>query len=556
MFSRTRSAAQDALAEVAAINRSQAVIEFRLDGTIVTANENFLKALGYSLGEIRGKHHGMFVEPEVRDSADYREFWARLSRGEYQAAAFKRIGKGGKEIWIQASYNPMLDRNGKVFKVIKFATEITAQKIASMEDAGMIAAIRRVQAVIEFGMDGTIVAANENFLKALGYSLAEIQGKHHSMFVEPAMRDSAGYREFWASLNRGEFQSAEYKRFGKGGKEVWILASYNPILDEKGKPFKIAKFATDVTEQKQRFADLAGKIAAIGKSQAAIEFGMDGTILTANENFLNALGYSLGEIQGRHHSMFVDASERDGAAYRQFWANLNAGQYQAGEFRRVGKAGREVWIQASYNPILDLNGKPFKVVKYATDTTAQVIARKKSESVRGMLESVASGAEELKASVREISETMTKSRQTASDAVGKVEAADQQAQRLSAASESMGGIVELIGSITGQINLLALNATIESARAGEAGRGFAVVASEVKNLASQAKQATDRIGQEIGNLNGISGDVVSALTSIRQSMQEVSEYVTSTAAAVEEQSTVTSEMSSSMHRAAAEAASI
>jgi len=556
MFSRTRSAAQDALAEVAAINRSQAVIEFGLDGTIVTANENFLKALGYSLGEIRGKHHGMFVEPEVRDSADYREFWARLSRGEYQAAAFKRIGKGGKEIWIQASYNPMLDRNGKVFKVIKFATEITAQKIASMEDAGMIAAIRRVQAVIEFGMDGTIVAANENFLKALGYSLAEIQGKHHSMFVEPAMRDSAGYREFWASLNRGEFQSAEYKRFGKGGKEVWILASYNPILDEKGKPFKIAKFATDVTEQKQRFADLAGKIAAIGKSQAAIEFGMDGTILTANENFLNALGYSLGEIQGRHHSMFVDASERDGAAYRQFWANLNAGQYQAGEFRRVGKAGREVWIQASYNPILDLNGKPFKVVKYATDTTAQVIARKKSESVRGMLESVASGAEELKASVREISETMTKSRQTASDAVDKVEAADQQAQRLSAASESMGGIVELIGSITGQINLLALNATIESARAGEAGRGFAVVASEVKNLASQAKQATDRIGQEIGNLNGISGDVVSALTSIRQSMQEVSEYVTSTAAAVEEQSTVTSEMSSSMHRAAAEAASI
>jgi len=556
MFSRTRSAAQDALAEVAAINRSQAVIEFRLDGTIVTANENFLKALGYSLGEIRGKHHGMFVEPEVRDSADYREFWARLSRGEYQAAAFKRIGKGGKEIWIQASYNPMLDRNGKVFKVIKFATEITAQKIASMEDAGMIAAIRRVQAVIEFGMDGTIVAANENFLKALGYSLEEIQGKHHSMFVEPAMRDSAGYREFWASLNRGEFQSAEYKRFGKGGKEVWILASYNPILDEKGKPFKIAKFATDVTEQKQRFADLAGKIAAIGKSQAAIEFGMDGTILTANENFLNALGYSLGEIQGRHHSMFVDASERDGAAYRQFWANLNAGQYQAGEFRRVGKAGREVWIQASYNPILDLNGKPFKVVKYATDTTAQVIARKKSESVRGMLESVASGAEELKASVREISETMTKSRQTASDAVDKVEAADQQAQRLSAASESMGGIVELIGSITGQINLLALNATIESARAGEAGRGFAVVASEVKNLASQAKQATDRIGQEIGNLNGISGDVVSALTSIRQSMQEVSEYVTSTAAAVEEQSTVTSEMSSSMHRAAAEAASI
>jgi len=554
MFSRSNSVAQAALAQVEAISKSQAVIEFNPDGTIVTANENFLKALGYSLGEIQGKHHNMFVEPAMRESAAYREFWAKLNRGEFQAAEYKRIGKGGKEVWIQASYNPMLDRNGKVYKVIKFATDITAKKLGSMEDAGMIAAMGRAQAVIAFNLDGTIITANENFLKTLGYSLGEIQGKHHSMFVEPATRDSAAYREFWASLNRGEYQAAEYKRIGKGGKEVWILASYNPILDEKGKPFKVVKFATDVTDQKLRTADLAGQIAAIGKSQAVIEFNMDGSILTANENFLNALGYSLGEIKGKHHSMFVDAADRDSATYREFWANLNAGRYQAGEFKRIGKGGREVWIQASYNPILDLNGKPFKVVKYAADTTARVIARKRAESVRGMMETVAAGAEELNASVREISETMNKSRKTASEAVVRVDSADQQAQRLSAASESMGGIVELIGNITGQINLLALNATIESARAGEAGRGFAVVASEVKNLANQAKQATDKIGQEIGNLNGISADVVSALTAIKQSIQEVSEYVTSTAAAVEEQSTVTSEMSTSMQRAAAEAA--
>jgi methyl-accepting chemotaxis protein len=556
MFSRSNSVAQAALAQVAAISKSQAVIEFNLDGTIVTANENFQKTLGYSLSEIQGKHHSMFVEPAMRESATYREFWAKLNRGEFQAAEYKRIGKGGKQVWIQASYNPMLDHNGKVSKVIKFATDITAEKLGSMEDAGMIAAIGRAQAVISFNLDGTIITANENFLKTLGYSLGEIQGKDHSMFVEPATRDSAAYRAFWASLNRGEYQSAEYKRIGKGGKEVWILASYNPILDEKGKPFKVVKFATDVSEQKLRTADLAGQIAAISKSQAVIEFNMDGSILMANENFLNALGYSLREIQGKRHSMFVDPADRDGAAYREFWANLNAGKYQAGEFKRIGKGGREIWIQASYNPILDLNGKPFKVVKYATDTTAQVIARKKSDSVRGMMETVAAGAEELNASVREISETMSKSRQTASEAVGRVDAADQQAQRLSAASESMGGIVELIGNITGQINLLALNATIESARAGEAGRGFAVVASEVKNLANQAKQATDKIGQEIGNLNGISADVVSALTAIKQSIQEVSEYVTSTAAAVEEQSTVTSEMSTNMQRAAAEAARI
>jgi len=548
------SSADKALAD--ALGRSQAVIEFNLDGTIITANDNFLKTLGYTLGEIQGKHHSMFVEPSERDSATYREFWAALKRGEYQASEYKRIGKGGKEVWIQATYNPVLDGSGKPVKVVKFATDITARKIRSMEDASQIAAISRAQAVIAFEMDGTIVTANDNFLKTMGYTLSEIKGKHHSMFVEPSERDGAAYREFWAKLNRGENQAAEYKRIGKGGREVWILASYNPVLDEKGKPFRVVKFATDITSQKLSTADLAGQIAAIGKSQAVIEFNMDGTIIGANQNFLKTLGYSLGEIQGKHHSMFVDPSERDGAAYREFWAALNRGEYQAAEYKRIGKNGREVWIQASYNPILDLNGKPFKVVKYATDTTAQVLVRLGNERVRNMMESVAAGAEELNASVREISEAMTKSRETASTAVSRVEAADAQAQRLNEAAQAMSGIVELIGNITGQINLLALNATIESARAGEAGRGFAVVASEVKNLATQAKQATDKIGQEIGNLNGISGDVVGALDSIKQAIQGVSEYVTATAAAVEEQSTVTSEMSSSMQRAAAEAKAI
>jgi methyl-accepting chemotaxis protein len=553
---RNNSASQNAVAQAAAISKSQAVIEFNMDGTIITANKNFLDALGYQLEEIKGKHHSMFVPPAVRDSADYRTFWANLNRGEYQAAEYKRIAKGGREIWIQASYNPIFDRGGKPCKVIKFATDITAQKIRSMEDAGKIAAIGRAQAVIEFNLDGTIITANDAFLKTLGYSLGEIQGKHHGMFVAPAERDSAAYREFWASLNRGEYQSAEYKRFGKGGKEVWILASYNPILDDAGKPLKVVKFASDITEQKLKTANFAGQIEAIGKSQAVIEFNMDGTVIDANENFLHTLGYSLPEIKGQHHSMFVTPQERQSDAYREFWASLNRGEFQAAEYERVGKGGKKVWIQASYNPIRDLNGKPYKVVKYATDVTKQVLVRMGNERVRGMMETVAAGAEELNSSVREISEAMLKSKDTATAAVDKVEVADQQAQRLSEAAGSMSSIVQLIGDITGQINLLALNATIESARAGEAGRGFAVVAAEVKNLANQAKQATDKIGQEIGNLNGISSDVVGALNSIKNAIQNVAEFVTSTAAAVEEQSTVTSEMSSSMQRAAAEAASI
>ncbi|MBR1179674.1 PAS domain-containing methyl-accepting chemotaxis protein [Bradyrhizobium sp. KB893862 SZCCT0404] len=543
-------------AQLAAIGRSQAMIEFKLDGTIITANKNFLDALGYRLDEIQGKHHSMFVPADQRDNAEYKAFWAALNRGEYQAREFRRIAKGGREVWIEASYNPVLDGEGKAVMVAKIATDITEKKIRSMTDASKIAASSRAQAVIEFKLDGTVVAANENFCKALGYSLAEIEGRHHSLFVEQAERDSAAYREFWARLNRGEYQAGEFKRIGKGGREVWILASYNPLFDENGKPFGVVKYATDVTAEKLKNANLSGQISAIDKAQAVIEFNMDGTIITANANFLATLGYSLAEIQGKHHSMFVEPGERDGAAYREFWAALGRGQYQAAEYKRIGKGGREVYIQASYNPILDLNGKPFKVVKYATDTTRQVLVRMGNERVRGMMESVAAGSEELNASVREISEAMTKSRETAMGAVEQVASADAQAQRLTEAAQAMTGIVEMINSITGQINLLALNATIESARAGEAGRGFAVVASEVKSLANQAKQATDKIGQEIGSLNGISADVVNALGSIKQAISNVSEYVTSTAAAVEEQSTVTNEMSTSMQRAAAEAAAI
>jgi methyl-accepting chemotaxis protein len=462
-----------------------------------------------------------------------------------------KIGKWSFDLVATPLKNPDGSRAGTV---VEWAD--ASIRLQNLNYTAQAAAVSRAQAVIEFELDGTIITANDNFLSAMGYTLAEIVGKHHSLFVDQTERDSAAYREFWAKLHRGEYQASEYKRIGKGGREVWILASYNPVLDEKGKPFKVVKFATDVTAQKVKTADSAGQLAAIGKSQAVIEFNLDGTIIDANANFLHALGYSLSEIKGRHHSIFVDPSERDGAAYRQFWAALHRGEYQAGEYKRIGKGGREVYIQASYNPILDLNGKPFKVVKYASDVTRQVLARMGNERVRGMMETVAAGAEELNASVREISAAMVKSRETALGAVERVTSADSQAKRLSDAAQAMSGIAQMIGDITGQINLLALNATIESARAGEAGRGFAVVASEVKNLANQAKQATDKIGTEIGSLNGISGDVIAALNEIKRAIQDVSEYVTSTAAAVEEQSTVTGEMSSNMQRAAAEATAI
>ncbi len=252
--------------------------------------------------------------------------------------------------------------------------ENTEQSLELSQLHSQIDAISKSQAVIEFNMDGTIITANDNFLNVVGYTLDEIKGKHHNMFAEPEYASSAQYKQFWEKLNRGEYDAGEYKRIGKNNKEVWIQASYNPMLDLNGKPFKVIKYASDVSIQKQQSADFQGQIDAISKSQAVIEFNMDGTIITANDNFLSVVGYTLDEIKGKHHNMFAEPEYASSAQYKQFWEKLNRGEYDAGEYKRIGKNNKEVWIHASYNPILDLNGKPFKVVKYANDITAQTDA--------------------------------------------------------------------------------------------------------------------------------------------------------------------------------------
>ena len=532
-----------------AIRRSQAVIEFDLDGKVLDANDVFLQVLGYTLDEVRGRHHSLFVAAADRDSNGYRDFWAALRRGEFQRAEYKRLTKGGRPVWIEASYNPVLGPDGKPVSIIKIATDVTSRKLAAAADAARIAAIGRSQAVIEFRLDGTIVSANANFLATMGYALDEVQGRHHSMFVEPEERDSIEYRQFWEALNRGEFQAAEYKRIGKGGREVWIQATYNPVLDLDGKPAGVVKFATDVTAQKLAQAEAA----AMTRAQAVIEFKMDGTILTANDLFLGVVGYSLAEIQGRHHSMFVDSQYRETAAYREFWAALNRGESQTAEFKRIGKGGHEVWLQATYNPVLDLSGKPIKVVKLATDVTRQANARFGAGRIGELMQSMATGAEELSASIREITLSMAKSKDRTTETFNLVVDADQATQQLSDSAEAMGSVVETINSISGQINLLALNATIESARAGEAGKGFAVVANEVKTLARQSGDATKKIALSIDAMRKVTGDVVGSLNAIRAAMQDVLNYVGTTAAAVEQQGAVASQISSNTQRAADEA---
>jgi methyl-accepting chemotaxis protein len=365
----------DSAAQMQALDRSYAVIEFKLDGTVITANQNFLEAMGYSLEEIKGRNHSMFVDPAQAAAPEYQAFWDRLRNGECQAARFRRLGKAGREVWIEASYNPVLGWNRRPYKIVKYAAVITRQRLEEAEREGQVDAIGRSQAVIHFALDGTILWANNNFLSAMGYALEEIQGRHHRMFLEPRYAASTEYRDFWAKLGRGEYQAAEFKRLGKDGREVWIQASYNPILDLSGKPFKIVKYATDVTAQKLRNADYEGQIEAIGRAQAVIHFHLDGTIIWANQKFLDAMGYDLSEIQGKHHRMFADPADAASPEYRAFWDSLNRGEYQTGEFRRLGKGGREVWIHASYNPILDLNGKPSKIVKFVADVTDSVRQR-------------------------------------------------------------------------------------------------------------------------------------------------------------------------------------
>lgn len=436
-------------------------------------------------------------------------------------------------------------------------------------------ALDRSQAVIEFNLDGTIVTANQNFLSAVGYTLQEVRGRHHSLFVSPADRASAAYAGFWAALNRGEFQSGEYMRLGKGGREIWIQATYNPLLDSSGKPFRVVKFCTDITARKLQAADYEGQIAAIGKSNAVIHFHLDGTIITANQNFLDATGYKLDEITGRHHRMFVPEADRASAAYAAFWEKLKRGEFQAGEFRRVRKGGRELWLQATYNPIFDAAGRPFKVVKFCTDITEQVrmkaalkqtididlgkvtqaiadttgqisSAATSSAATATNVQAVASAAEELVTSVREIGRRVDEASQITSQAVTIGKRTNQIMSGLASSTERIGQVVSLINTIASQTNLLALNATIEAARAGEAGKGFAVVASEVKTLASQTAKATAEIAAQIGTVQAGTTDAVTAIQEITGVINSINDISNGIAAAIEEQGAVTQEISANM----------
>ena len=364
------AAASDRLA---ALSRSQAFIEFSLDGIVVDCNENFLATLGYSKEEVVGQHHRMFCEAGYAESSEYKAFWSQLRAGEFLDGEFQRETKTGEAIWLQASYNPVFDADGKATGVIKMAANITDSKNSSLAKKGRMDAIDRSQAVIEFRLDGTIISANDNFCAATGYTLDEIVGKHHRIFCLEEHASSAAYRDFWADLNRGEFKEGEFERRDRQGNALWLQATYNPLFNAAGEAIGVVKFASDITTAKLESAMTQSKIDAIGRSQAVIEFELDGTIVSANENFCAATGYSLDEIVGKHHRIFCPSETVQSADYAQFWSDLGMGEFKEGEFERKNSKGEPLWLQATYNPIFDASGKPFRIVKFAADITQRVM---------------------------------------------------------------------------------------------------------------------------------------------------------------------------------------
>ena len=492
-------------------------------------------------------------------------------------------------ITLQTRINSVLAADGRVEGYVVAWDDITHRQRLELDYAGQIAAIHRSQAVIEFELDSTIITANDIFLQVMGYTLGEIQGQRHSMLVDEQTRGTAEYRELWQRLGRGEFVAGEFHRVGKGGRDVYLQGVYSPIVDKEGKPFKVVKYATDVTQAELRNADYQGQVAAIGRVQAVVEFGLDGVIINANDNFLQAMGYRIEEVRGRHHSMFVDPVSAASATYREFWAGLAAGHQQSGRFRRLGKGGQQVWIQGSYFPILDHAGRPFKVVKYATDITqlkqveatlentvqtlasaaqeltsvsqqmasnseetatqASVVSAA-AEQVSRNVETVASATEQMGASIHEIAKSANEAARVATAAVKVAEKTNATVSKLGESSTEIGNVIKVITSIAQQTNLLALNATIEAARAGEAGKGFAVVANEVKELAKQTAKATEDIGGKIEAIQTDTKSAVEAIAQIGRIIGQINDMQSTIASAVEEQTATTAEISRNVGEAA------
>jgi len=478
------AAADDARALIDAINRAQAVIEFTTDGTILNANQNFLTTLGYQLDEIQGRHHRMFIEPAYVATQEYAQFWTMLANGKSFSAEYKRLAKGGKEAWIEASYNPVFDSAGRVTKVVKFAIDVTEKKVKSVDNEGRLAALSRAQAVIEFETDGTIVSANDNFLKTLGYTMDEIKGKHHRMFVDPAYASTPEYARFWADLSAGTFKQAEFKRFAKGGKSVWINASYNPILDANGKVTKVVKFAVDVNEQKLLLATVSDSASALAAAAEELTASSQSMSATAEETSAQANVVSAAsEEVSRNVSTVATGTEEMSASIREIASNAADASKVAGHAVTVASSTNDTVAKLGVSSAEI--GKVIKVITSIAQQTnllalnATIEAARAGEAGKGfavVANEVKELAKETAKATEDISQKIEAIQSDASNAV----------KAIGEISTIIGRIADIQGTIASAVEEQTATTNEMGRNVGEAAKGSSEIAQNITGVAEAA----------------------------------------------------------------------
>jgi methyl-accepting chemotaxis protein len=504
------TASGGAAAIFGALKQSFAVIEFRPDGVILDANPLFCATMGYRIDEIRGRHHSLFVDPAYAQSEPYKQFWRGLGQGQFDSGEYKRLGKSGAAVWLRASYTPVTDGAGRVVKVVKLALDITKAKTKAAEDASLIQAIQRSQAVIEFSLNGEILDANDNFLKVVGYGRAEIVGQRHAMFATPVYAASPEYARFWENLRKGEYLTGEFCRVGKGGREIWLEATYNPIYDADGKLTKVVKFAMDLT---QRMAD----VTCVGDALSRLA---DGDL---NRRIDTALMPSLDKLR----------------------LDFNAAAETLFEALRVVSSGASA-IQSGASEISMATGD----------------LSRRTEQQAANLEETAAALDQITATVRRTAEGAVQARDAMAAAKTDAERSGRIVQDavtamggIEQSSKEINQIIGVIDEIAFQTNLLALNAGVEAARAGDAGRGFAVVASEVRALAQRSADAAKQIKtlisastQHVASGVDLVGETGRALSRIASQVSEMNGVIAEIAASAQEQATGLNEVNSAVNQ--------
>jgi methyl-accepting chemotaxis protein len=492
-----------------ALDKALAIIEFDTRGKILVANQNFCRALGYELDDLIGRNHSMFVDSEFVRSPEYEAFWAALSRGEFRTGEFRRVAKGGRDVWIQASYSPIVGAGGRVTKVVQVAADITAEKQRGVEFEGKVNAISRAQCVAEFKPTGDIITANENFLKALGYRLDEIVGRNHRMFVDPAWASSSEYEQSWRTLQAGEFVAGEFKRIGKGGKEVWIQASYNPVYDAHGQVIKVVEFATDITARAQVLNEVTLGLAELGRNN--LEYRITTELATSHRKLKADFNGAMEQLQD---VMKVIASNAQG---------MRGG---AGEISQAAD---------------DLSRRTEQQAATLEQTAAAM------DEITATVKKTAEGAAQANTVVAQAKTDAEKGGSVVREAISAMDQIEQ-------SSHKIGQIIGVIDEIAFQTNLLALNAGVEAARAGDAGRGFAVVASEVRALAQRSAEAAKEIkalisasSQQVKQGVDLVGQTGGALDRIISGVGEIKGLVSDIAASAQEQATGLSQVNTAIN---------